>query len=195
MILISIALTAWLGSLFVYSAGLKFAWYDRAGSLVKPYGILPQRIGSAAGFLLPWVELSAGILLLLGSLFPTGPLLGAILGAFFAYASFRVLRRGADVPCGCTGGTEDRVNRTTLIRALFITASSFFLSANWSEPTYLPILVVVPIFLVSLLPAGASIYRRIRAVQWQQQRVRHLQVEIVRARRILTAPPSTPIAR
>lgn len=196
MMLISVALTVWLGSMFVYSAGLKFVWYNRAGNLVKPYGILPQRISSAVGFLLPWVELLTGCCLLLGLLFPAGPLLGAILGAFFSYASFRVLLRGADVPCGCTGGTEDRVNRTTLIRAMFITASSFLLlGAGWSEPTHLPILVVVPIFLVSLLPAGVRIYHRIRAAQWQQQRTQHLQAEIIRARHILAASPFTPIAQ
>lgn len=124
MALIAMIIMAWLGSMFVYSAGLKIAHYDTASSLIKPYRVLPPRIGVVAGLVLPFVELLTGILLLLGFLFPTGPMLGVILGITFAYASFRVLRRGANIPCGCAGATQDRVTWTTFIRALFITAAS-----------------------------------------------------------------------
>lgn len=192
MVFISMALTAWLGSMFVYSAGLKLAHYDRAGSFTKPYRILPPYVNTAVGLLLPWAELSAGMLLLVGLLFPVGQLLGAALGVSFAYASFRVLHRGADVPCGCTGSAEDRVNRTTLIRAIFITAFSLLLSTNLLEPAHLPLLLVIPIVLVSLLPAGLHIRRRIRVAQWHKQREQYLQGELERARRVLTAGSGVP---
>ncbi len=35
MALVSLTITVWLSSMFVYSAGLKFIHYDRAGSLVR----------------------------------------------------------------------------------------------------------------------------------------------------------------
>ncbi len=145
------------------------------------------------GFLLPWAELVAGLFLLLGFLFPAGPLVAAALGASFAYASFRVLRRGADVPCGCTGNAKDRVNRTTLIRGAFITASSLFLlSADGLNPSPLSLALVAILILASLLPAAVGAYRRVRALQWHKRQALHLQEELERARRILNASPSTP---
>lgn len=109
---------AWLGSLFVYSAGLKLAQHDHGRSSVKGYKLLPARLATPAGLLLPWVELLTALSLLLGRFYPLGPLLGAFLGTSFASSSFAVLRQKADVPCGCTGNIDDRVSRTTFIRGL-----------------------------------------------------------------------------
>lgn len=117
----------WLSSMFIYSAGLKLASYDRAGSLVKAYKLLPQPVATVAGFALPWTELLTAMSLLLGRLYPLGPLSSASLGASFAYGSYDVLRRKADVPCGCTGQSRDRVDRTTLVRACAITVSSLLI--------------------------------------------------------------------
>jgi len=120
LLLLPTVLLVWLGTMFIYTAGLKLVYYDQANRLIHPYGILPRRISTLIGYLLPWTELLAGILLLSGVFFPVGPLIGLILGVSFAYAAARVLRQGAEVPCGCIGMTGDRVDFTTLARALFI---------------------------------------------------------------------------
>ncbi|HEV8634848.1 MAG TPA: MauE/DoxX family redox-associated membrane protein [Chloroflexota bacterium] len=190
MAVISTILAAWLGSMFVYSAGLKIARYDHARGFLRPYAILPPRLASAAGILLPWVELATGILLLFGLPSPVGPLLGTALGASFAYGSFQVLRRRADVPCGCTGATDDRVNRTTLLRALVIALSGLFILVNGA--TRPPVSVVVPLVLLSLVPAGVGVYRRTRATQQHQRHAQRLQEELIRLRRVLAAPPAAP---
>ncbi len=194
MVLIYLILTVWLGTLFVYSAGLKFVRYEKAGSSIRPYAILPRGIDSVIGFILPWVEALTGIFLLINILFPIGPLLAAALGTSFVFASSCVLQRGTQIPCGCTGGTKDRVTRTTLVRAMFITASSLLLLyRDGFEPVPLPLTLIVLLILASLLPSAMAAFWRFRAIQRRQVHVRYLQKELERARYVLSTKPSPPI--
>lgn len=195
MALISILVTAWLGSMFVYSASLKLVRYNRGAGIVKPYRVLPSGIDLAVGFLLPWGELLGGVLLLSGQFSPVGPLLGAALGASFAYGSLRVLHRGAVVPCGCTGAESDRVKRTTLIRALLITLCSLFvLGIDQQSPARPPILISVALVSASLLPAVLSFWRQSRRARLRRRPLRHDQAEIARLLRLLADPPAVSLS-
>lgn len=182
----------WLGSLFVYSAGLKLAHYDQADSLVKGYGVVPKPAAAAIGFTLPWAELLTAILLFLGRFYPVGPLLGASLGASFAYSSSTALRRKVDVPCGCTGRTRDRVDRTTLVRALAITSTSsslLVLGARRHGYGRFPPMMVVAVGVASLLPGGREVYRRMRQARMHQQHMRHNQRIVAQLTELLATPP------
>jgi hypothetical protein len=183
--------STWLGSMFVYSAGLKLARYDGAASLVTGYRVLPRPVASAAGFLLPWLELLAGGGLLV-AIYPLGPALAVSLGTVFAYSSFRVLLRGDDVPCGCTGNVHDRVNRTTLVRALVIAScGAFVLIAGRSGFDAFPVPAVAAVTLASLLPAGLDVYGRVRHHRLLRQRRERERQEIVRlTNQVLAAPPA-----
>lgn len=177
---------AWLGSMFVYSAGLKLARFDRRRSLVKSYRILPTSVASLVDFVLPWAELLAGVSLLFGQSYPVGPLLGALLGSSFTYASSIVLLRKEDVQCGCTGTTQDRVNRITLTRALSITLGSLLLLSigqRWDVAA--PASLAVPVIVLALLPGGLALYHRARHLQLHRKRAQRNQEEIARLTRLL----------
>lgn len=185
----STAARAWLGSLFIYSAGLKLAHYNRAGSLVREYDMLPKPLATIAGFALPWAELLTAMSLLLARLYPLGPLLGASLGTSFAFGSFHVLRRKADVPCGCTGKAQDRVDRTTLMRALAITSCSLLvLRAHRHNDARLPLVAVVAASSASVLPGGLALYQRVRHARLRKERLRRTQHMVVKATELLATP-------
>lgn len=186
-------LTVWLGTMFVYSAGLKFTRYDRAHSLLAPYRILPRRLAAAAGLALPWAELLAGLLLLLDLLAPGGPLLSLFLGASFAYAAASALLRRAKVPCGCTGSDRDAVGRATLLRALTIVASSSLLLVL--APAKIPLIGATALCVIATAPSVWLAFERRRVRQMYGYRHRHVEVtpdELKRLRTLLDLPsPAT----
>lgn len=184
---LSALMTIWLGTLFVYSASLKLARYDRAGSLLTLYGVLPRSLASATGFALPWVEMTAGFLLLFTLFPPAGALLGIFLGTIFAYAATRVLIRGSKVPCGCTGSDRDLVSRGTLSRALMIVGTASLLLAL--APPNLPPLAATGLCAIAIAPSVGLAVRRSRAPQ--QHRHRHVEAtydELKRLRELLDSP-------
>lgn len=192
---VALAVRAWLGTMFVYSAALKLAHYDQAGRTVTPYRIAPQRLEGAAGFALPWAELFAAASLLLGRLYPFGPLVSAMLGSAFAYGSFDVTRRRADVPCGCTGSTSERVTRATLGRAVAITSGSLLvLAARRRTYSRLPAVFVVCASLLSIVPALIDVSGRVRHARRHTQRKRHNKEAAESLTRVLASPPGQPIA-
>jgi hypothetical protein len=177
--------------MFVYAAGLKFAYYDRAGGLLHAYSILPRQLALPAGFALPWIELLAGVLLLIGTLQPAGPLLATTLGAVFAYGSYRVLHRGASVPCGCAA-SGDRVSLATLVRALVIAAAGVLVFlAGEVEPVAIPVAVAAILIPLSLLPGAFAVHHRIRVARLRDREARARTAEIKRLQRLITAHSKT----
>ena len=120
-----------IGALFVYASIYKvFDPASFAGS-VRNYLIVPSAWSNLIALTLPWVELAAGIFLILGietrpsALLTTG-MLGMFLGAIvYAYSI------GLDIDCGCFGsaaGSSGRIGLLTIARdsSLFL-ASAFVL--------------------------------------------------------------------
>lgn len=180
----------WLGSMFVVSAGLKLSRYDRARIVVNRYGILPARLASGVGFALPWVELVTGVLILTGFVYPAGALFAASLGALFASAALIVLRRGANVPCGCAGDDDERVGRTTAVRALVIVGGGALVAANGEWDAALPGSVAAAVVVGLLAPGALVAARRLHALADRHRRISQADTEVARSRRVLTAPPA-----
>jgi len=178
----------WLGSLFLYSGLLKLAHYHKARAALVPYDILPARVASGVGAALPWVEVATGITVLTGVGHPLGAGVGALLGVAFAYAAARVLLRAADVPCGCTASSSDRVDALTLWRGLMIVAASLLLIAIPSvTPTPTTVLAVTSIV---VLPAALVFKQTHRMHRTGSRRDRKTEPvpasEIARLRSLLT---------
>jgi hypothetical protein len=184
-----IAARAWLGSLFLYSSGLKLVRYRETRSAVIAYGILPPTVASAAGLLLPWAEAGAGVALLVGRPPIAGPLLGLALGGSFSYGAMRVIRRRQDVPCGCTGTAGERVNLVTLLRAGLIVASCFVLLI-FSESAQLPPVAILVIAAASMLPALAAVYRKLRSSRKYDELRLASRTEVRRLEELLASPPT-----
>lgn len=115
---------AWLGTMFVCSAGMKLADYPSSRSVVSAYGILPASFTRPIGLALPWFEMLVGLVILFAGSSVVGPMLGIALAICFVVATSMVLRRGTPVPCGCSGSADDTVTLRTLARSLFILACS-----------------------------------------------------------------------
>lgn len=191
MIYFSIIARVWLGSMFLYAAGLKLVWYDQNGCHINAYQLIPESLATTVGFLLVTAESLAGITLLTGWFFPLGPTLGALLGATFAYTSSTVLLRKADVQCGCAGNSSSRVNLTSLIRGLsiIIFSISIFLLDKRGGVLLSPALIFL-VTLISLLPAGFALFGRIRNTKLFKQRMQRDEEEITRLTQLLTTQPS-----
>lgn len=122
-----------LGGLFVY-AGLIKAWdvVAFAGSVAN-YQILPYHLNYLVAATLPYVEMGAGLLLLVNRQVRPAALLLGLLDIVFMIALVSVLIRGLDIDCGCfrAGGESPTSAWAALVRdigILALAAGTFFLS-------------------------------------------------------------------
>jgi len=180
---VSLSVQMWLGSMFVYSAALKLAAYSQARRAVAAHQVLPPRAATVFGVALPWLEATAGSLLLLGVVHPGPPLtrlgsaLGAVLGATFAYGTAHVLVHEREVPCGCTGNDFVSVSKVTLARAgCVLGASVFLLASPIGRSDLVPWAVVVAVAAAAAAPAalvaGRDLVRRLRRRQVERLHAR-----------------------
>jgi uncharacterized membrane protein YphA (DoxX/SURF4 family) len=108
-----------IGGLFVYASVYKILDPAAFAASIRNYMILPAEWSNLAALTLPWIELGAGVFLILGiqtrpsALITTG-LLGIFLGAvIYAYSI------GLDVDCGCFSSaqsSEGRIGAYHLVR-------------------------------------------------------------------------------
>ena len=123
---------AGLGAVLLYASytKLKFPWISFAAT-VESYKILPDAAVMPVARALPWVELSLGVLLVLGfGLRWVGTAASALLLAFFTILA-RAYALGMQIDCGCFG-PADILSWKTLVRdgalvalAVAVTASAF----------------------------------------------------------------------
>jgi uncharacterized membrane protein YphA (DoxX/SURF4 family) len=105
-----------LGCMFVYAGVMKIL--DPAGfaQAIVNYRILPLWMVNGAAILLPWVEVLAGLSLVMGLLLPGGSFLIAGLLLVFACSLGFDLWRGLDISCGCFGSGRDAITWLTFLR-------------------------------------------------------------------------------
>jgi uncharacterized membrane protein YphA (DoxX/SURF4 family) len=89
-----------LGGVFVYASFDKILHPHEFAEVVYNYQILPDALVNFTAILLPWLELSAGVFLILG-LFLRGALFtcNVLLAVFLVAIAFN-LARGLDIDCG-----------------------------------------------------------------------------------------------
>lgn len=100
-----------IGGLMIFTAYLKLKPAD--GLLasgpqtfalnIKAYQILPDHLVMLAAFVIPWAELLAGLLLLLGLRARAASLVLCLLLASFTVGVVSVIARGMNIECGCFG--------------------------------------------------------------------------------------------
>jgi uncharacterized membrane protein YphA (DoxX/SURF4 family) len=95
-----------LGGLFIFAAVIKLRNPQLFVQGVMAFKILPDHLAHLAAFVVPWMELLAGIALVLGLWARAGAvLLGAMLLAFIG-GMISVIARDMDVTCSCFGKFE-----------------------------------------------------------------------------------------
>lgn len=106
--MVALVLRVAIGAWFVYAGGLKIfsSGLDRFAADIGNYKLVSGGMAVVAAYLVPWVEVVAGICFMLGVL-KKGAWL-AMLGLVFAFSVSvgSAWWRGLDISCGCLGGTE-----------------------------------------------------------------------------------------
>jgi len=90
-----------IGGLFIYASYDKVVNPDRFADIVNDYQMLPLIFVNAFGIAMPWIELSAGLTLVLGLWRRAAGLVFTALTAAFIIAIAQAEIRGLDIECGC----------------------------------------------------------------------------------------------
>jgi putative oxidoreductase len=97
-----------MGAYFVYAGGMKIfaSGLDRFAVDIGNYKLVSDQMAMVAAYLIPWVEVVAGICFMLGVLRKGAwfAMLGLVLA--FTVSVGSAWWRGLDISCGCTGGAE-----------------------------------------------------------------------------------------
>ncbi|MBU2548432.1 MAG: DoxX family membrane protein [Proteobacteria bacterium] len=116
-----------LGGVFIYASLDKIAHPERFAELVYNYRILPGDLVNLFAIVLPWVELTGGLLLLTGRQpLPASLILTGLMVVFGSAIGYN-LARGLDFNCGCFSTSPEMAKETirTLARdvALLVPAA------------------------------------------------------------------------
>jgi hypothetical protein len=98
---IELACRLLLGGVFVYASLDKILHPTQFAKVVYNYQMLPLPLSNLLAMILPWLELFAGLALIIGVLLAESALLLSGLLAVFIFALSLNLYRGIDVDCGC----------------------------------------------------------------------------------------------
>jgi len=103
-----------VGGIFIYSSIYKIIDPGHFGRYVWNYHIVPGSLINLSALVLPWVELLAGLGLILGVMYRGAALLVNGLTIVFIIALASAVVRDLNIDCGCFGNNEPA--RDALIR-------------------------------------------------------------------------------
>ncbi|MCG8566082.1 MAG: DoxX family membrane protein [Desulfobacterales bacterium] len=120
-----------LGLAFVTAAWPKIQDPSAFAKIIYGYDLLPGALINLLAIWLPWIEMGAGLLLILGIWAPSALfIVNGLLLVFMAMISFN-LARGHSFDCGCfsvTGGGQTSDAVWLLIRDAFMLGPGLFLA-------------------------------------------------------------------
>lgn len=121
-----------LGGVLIAAGALKVGNLQKSAMAVRAYELLPVWMANLFGYVLPWIEIGIGLLLVLGALVKINGLLGALIMLAFIIAIAQAWARGLSIDCGCFGDggavdPEDTKYLSTIIRDLGLLGLGVFL--------------------------------------------------------------------
>jgi len=121
-----------LGAIFIYAALLKIADPVAFAGSVAAYRILPYFASYLTAAVLPFVELSCGLLLVCGYRVRGGALIIGAMNLVFMIALSSAILRGLDIDCGCfkQGGAKTTPWTALLRDAVFLAMTAFVLTVE-----------------------------------------------------------------
>lgn len=93
-----------LGGVLLVAGYLKAFSPDKSMMAVRAYELLPIWLANVLGIILPWLEIGAGLLLIIGVAIRYAALFGSALMVLFIVAIAQAWARGLSIDCGCFGG-------------------------------------------------------------------------------------------
>src|SRR4030067_216494 len=111
-----------LGGVFVYASLDKIAHPGEFAKIVYYYHFLPGSAINVFAIILPWVELLAGMALILGLFVESAALIIGTILVMFIIALSSAMIRDLDISCGCfsTKPSSEKVVWDTIIRDLLL---------------------------------------------------------------------------
>jgi uncharacterized membrane protein YphA (DoxX/SURF4 family) len=121
-----------LGGVLIAAGALKVGNLQKSAMAVRAYEMLPVWMANLLGYVLPWIEIGIGLLLVLGALVKINGLLGALIMLAFIIAIAQAWARGLSIDCGCFGDggavdPEDTKYLSTIIRDIGLLGLGVFL--------------------------------------------------------------------
>ena len=95
-----------IGAVFVYAALPKIGDVGSFAKQVHNYRLVPIALENVFAMTLPWIELLAGVALIVGIGVRSGAVLSAGLMVVFIVAIGQAVARGLDIDCGCFGTSD-----------------------------------------------------------------------------------------
>lgn len=134
---IALTLRVLMGAWFAYAGGLKIfaSGLDRFVTDIENYQLLTPELAIATAYLVPWIEVVAGICFMLGILKK-----GAWMAMFGLVLAFSISvgsawARGLDISCGCLGGVEKISYWKKAIEfSVYFAALGYIAWADWKSP-------------------------------------------------------------
>jgi uncharacterized membrane protein YphA (DoxX/SURF4 family) len=117
-----------LGFVFIYAAVTKISDPEGFSQAINNYKLLPLFLVNIFAIILPWIELSAGVLLIFGiSVQENSAIIGGLL-IVFILAILISLFRGLDINCGCFGTVNgSKVGLQKILENIGLLVLSFIL--------------------------------------------------------------------
>jgi putative oxidoreductase len=116
---LALAARLYLGAIFLLACWHKLVEPEAFAIDIATYQILPLAVINPMAIVLPWVELVAGIMLIVGFRTRAAALLvGGMMAVFLAAISI-ALAKGLNMSCGCfasQGAAEDPISWRTIVR-------------------------------------------------------------------------------
>jgi len=120
-------LRLFLGLIFIYASWDKILHPQQFAQAIDNYKILPPTLINLFAIVLPWIELIAGLLLILGIYTRGSALIITALLIIFILAGVSGVYRNLDISCGCFNTAEGRKVGLKLI----LEDSSLLLASIW----------------------------------------------------------------
>ena len=107
-----------LGGLFVYAGAVKVLEPLDFAQNVRNYQLVGQSLSFVAAIILPWLEILAGLALILGVWTRGAALVVTGLLVFFIVLTAVTMARGLDVDCGCFGSLSRKSGWSVVLEDL-----------------------------------------------------------------------------
>ena len=95
-----------LGGVFVFAGALKIFEPALFAVNISNYRMLPHEVINLFAIVIPWIELTTGLMLIMGVWVRASALVVGTLSLMFLIAIIYALARGLDISCGCFGTVQ-----------------------------------------------------------------------------------------
>jgi putative oxidoreductase len=116
---LALAARVYVGVIFLAACWHKIVEPGSFALDIATYQIMPLALVNAMAIVLPWVELAAGLMLVVGFRTRAAALLVAGMMTMFTVAIVIALHKGLDMSCGCfasQGAVDDPISWRTIVR-------------------------------------------------------------------------------